>query len=346
MQYRKFFKTGDDVSIVGYGTMGIGGAFGTFDKQEAIHSILVSLEQGVNFFDTARHYGNAETILGEALKQWTGKKPFIATKIQSHGKDNTRWAIPPPVEEAFPKNSIVGSIDESLIQLGVDCIDLVQLHLYWPNWGISGYWLDELMLMKERGKIKSIGVSAPDHRHDILLPLILSGSIDSVQTIINIFDPLALDSLVPICQQHKVAVIARCVLDEGGLTGFLTENTFFEDTDFRKTYFEEIPLAQYTSHISALKKFIPKEASTLAELAIKFVLAHPGVTTALTSMHILKNAMDNIKAANEPPLSDTAFYELYTKHRWVNNLYHSKYWAGANDLDLANQQMDKVLKKV
>ncbi len=345
MQYRDFVKTGDKISVIGYGAMGLGGAFGTFDEKEAIRSVLISLDKGVNFFDTARHYGNSEEILGKALKQWTGQKPFVATKIQSHGKDNTRWAIPSRVEDTFPRQLIRQNTEDSLKRLGVDSIDLMQLHLYWPTWGTYGYWLEELVKLKDEGKIRAIGVSNPDHRHDTVLPLVLSGQIDSVQTIINIFDPLALDCLVPICQKQKVAVIARCVLDEGGLTGFLRQDTTFEEADFRKTYFEEVPRSQYMAHVEALRKFIPREAASLARLALKFVLKHPGVTTAITSMHIEKYALENISAADEPPLSDEAFYELYTKHRWVNNLYHSKYWSGTNDLDKANQAEEQKAAK-
>jgi aryl-alcohol dehydrogenase-like predicted oxidoreductase len=165
----------------------------------------------------------------------------------------------------------------------------------------------------------------------------MTGAIDAVQTIINIFDPCALDCMVPICQQYNVAVIARCVLDEGGLTGFLKEDTTFDDVDFRKSYFNEVPRSLYLSHVDSLKSFIPGHASSLAALAMKFVLHHPGITTALTSMHVVNHARENISAASESPLSDDVFYQLYTRHRWVNNLYHSKYWSGVNDLDKANQ---------
>jgi methylglyoxal reductase len=337
MQYNPFGRLSDTVSRLGYGTMGLGGAFGTFDEREAIYTIHRSLEQGVNFFDTARHYGNSEEILGKALKQWTGKKPFIATKIQSHGKDNTRWAIPSNVTDTFPKDQIRKDTENSLRLLHTDCIDLMQLHLYWPTWGTSGYWLDELVKLKEEGKIRAIGISNPDHRHDTALPLVMTGAIDSVQTIINIFDPTALDCLVPICQKYNVAVIARCILDEGGLTGFLDEKTTFAESDFRKSYFDEVPRSMYMEHVDALKEFIPSDASSLVALAIKFVLHHPGVTTAIASMHIEKYANQNIAAAQEKPLREEVFYELYTRHRWINNLYHSKYWSGMNDLDKAAQ---------
>lgn len=337
MKYSIHPKTAEEISRLGYGAMGLGGAFGTFDESEGINSVLDCLEKGVNFFDTARHYGNSEAILGKALKQWKGDlKPYIATKILSHGEGNTRWAVPPSVETTFPKELIRKNTEESLRLLGVDCIDLMQLHVYWINWGTSGYWLDELLQLKEEGKIGSIGISAPDHRHDQVIPLVMSGAIDWVQTIVNIFDSAALDCLAPICEQNKVGIIARCILDEGGLTGFLKEDTVFESHDFRKSYFEEVPRSLYINHVEGLKQFVPSEASSLASLAIKFVLQNPAITTAIASMHIQKFAEQNIASLTEEPISQAAFYELYTKHRWVNSLYHSKYWSGFNDLDNAN----------
>lgn len=337
MQYTTFGPTGQRVSRLGYGAMGLGGAFGSFDEAEGIRSVLRYLELGGNLIDTARHYGNSEGILGKALTQWSGERPFIATKIQSHGPDNTRWAIPPPVETTFPRHLIRQNTEDSLRLLGVDCIDLMQLHLYWPTWGTSGYWLDELLTLKEEGKIRSIGVSLPDHRADVGLPLVLSGAIDAVQVILNSFDPQALDCLIPICQQRGVAVLARCVLDEGGLTGFLTEQTVFEEHDFRKTFFEEVPRRQYIDRVDALRQYVPEYASSLAALALKFVLAHPGVTTALASMHIEQHALANLAAVDEPALPDEIANELRTKHRWIRNFYTSKYWSGANDLDKANE---------
>ena len=337
MQYNPFAATGRSVSRLGYGAMGLGGAFGTFSETEGIRSVLTALEQGVNLIDTARHYGQSETLLGQALRQWTGERPFLCTKIQSQGPDNTRWAMPQAVDITFPRHLIRQNTEESLRLLGVDQIDLMQLHLYWPNWGVGGYWLDELQQLKAEGKIGAIGVSLPDHRADIVLPLVLSGAIDSVQVILNIFDPQALDCVVPICQANQVAVLARCVLDEGGLTGFLTETTTFEDHDFRKTFFAEVPRRQYMDRVDRLRAFVPQYASSLAALALKFVVAHPGVTSALTSMHLEAHALSNCAALDEPALPDAVFYELRTKHRWVRNFYDQKYWSGFNDLDRANE---------
>jgi aryl-alcohol dehydrogenase-like predicted oxidoreductase len=162
----------------------------------------------------------------------------------------------------------------------------------------------------------------------MVLPLVQSGLIDAVQTVVNIFDPLGLEALVPICQQNDVAVIARCILDEGGLTGFLTEDIEFEKGDFRYAYFDEIvPRSVYIKKVDALRQFVPQYASSLAALAIKFAIHDPGVTTALTSMHIREYADMNIAAVDEEPLPEDVFHTLFTRHRFTKNFSYVKHWG-------------------
>jgi aryl-alcohol dehydrogenase-like predicted oxidoreductase len=237
--------------------------------------------------------------------------------------------MPLPVETVFPKGQVRASCEASLRALGTDAVDLIQLHVYWPVWGLSGYWMDELKALKEEGKARFVGVSIPDHRSDMALGVVESGLIDSVQTIVNIFDPLALENLVPACRANKVALLARCVLDEGGLTGFLRPDTAFRPGDYREAYFDEIiPRAAYIARVEALKEFVPQHASSLAALALKFVLHDPDVTTALVSMHVAKFAEMNIAALDEPPLSTDAFDALFVHHRFIKNLNYAgqKFW--------------------
>lgn len=327
MQSSWLAASGRSISRLGFGAMGLCGCFGQIEERELIGSVLHSLEKGISFIDTARGYGDSERIIGLALREWRGERPFLATKVESLGADNTRWALPPDVSRTFPKGHVRHNAEQSLKMLGVDHLDLLQLHVYWPNWGVDGYWMEELQALKREGKVGMIGVSAPDHRHDVVLPLVMSGLIDSVQTILNVFDPLALDCLVPACRARGVAVIARCVLDEGGLSGLLSNGTVFEDGDFRKSYFASVPRAEYCARVDELRRFLPSEACTLAALAIKFAIHDPGVTTAISSMHVRRFADENIAALNEPGLSEQTFDLLRRKHRWVRNFYDSKYWS-------------------
>lgn len=212
--------------MLGFGAMGLAGWFGAIHDRDAIRALHTALDLGVNMIDTARDYGRSEQVVGAGLRSWSGTKPFVATKIQPRGP-KSQYAIPPAVEDVFPKGWVTQSCETSLRELGLDHVDLMHLHLYWPTWGQAGYWMDELQALRASGKARSVGISVPDHRHDMVISLVQSGLIDSVQTILNVFANEPLDTLIPICQAHDVAVIARCILDEGGLTGFLTEDLEF-----------------------------------------------------------------------------------------------------------------------
>jgi aryl-alcohol dehydrogenase-like predicted oxidoreductase len=187
--------------------------------------------------------------------------------------------------------------------------------------------MDELQTLKQTGKARAVGVSVPDHRHDMVISLVESGLIDAVQTIVNIFESEPLDALVPISAKHDVAVIARCILDEGGLTGFLTPDLVFADDDFRHGYFDwTIPRRAYIAKVDAMRPYIPEHASSLAALAVKFALHHPGVTTGITSMHVEEFAHMNIAAVDEPPLPDDVVHRLMTSHRFALSLSNSAHW--------------------
>ncbi|WP_284946694.1 aldo/keto reductase [Acidisoma cladoniae] len=321
------FAGGRTISRLGFGAMGFAGWFGEQPERASINALVLALERGITFIDTARAYGASERIVGLALREWTGAKPFLATKIEALGGIE-QWGTPVPAEAAFPPRQVIASCEASLRALGVEQIDLMQLHTYWPTWGVTGHWMEELQRLKDQGKIAHIGISVPDHRSDMVLPIVTSGLIDSVQTIVNIFDPTALEVLVPICAAHRVAVIARCILDEGGLTGFLTADTTFGEGDFRRDYFDgTVPRQAYIDKVEALKRFVPAHASSLAALAIKFVLKDPAITTAISSMHVPAFAEANIAAADEAPLDDATFQRLMTTHRFIKNFNNVKHFG-------------------
>jgi methylglyoxal reductase len=326
MRYRTYPATGDQLSVLGFGAMGFAGWFGAIDETDAIKALHAALDLGVNLIDTARAYGQSETVVGKALRQWTGAKPFVATKIQSRGPKH-QFALPLPVEEAYPEGWVTESCETSLRELGLEQVDLLQLHLYWPNWGHGGYWMDELQQLKETGKARTVGISVPDHRHDMVISLVESGLIQSVQTIVNIFESEPLDTLVPICAEHDVAVIARCILDEGGLTGFLTPEMTFPEGDFRRGYFDwTVPRGAYIAKVEALRQHIPAYASSLAALAVKFAVHHPGVTTGISSMHVQEFLRTNVAAIEEDPLPQEIYQTLLTSHRFAINLSNAHHW--------------------
>jgi methylglyoxal reductase len=329
MRNLPFEGHGESLFRLGFGAMGLDGRFGPQDDETMIGSVLYSLEQGVNFIDTARAYGRSEKLTGKALKRWTGKRPFLATKVEASPAPTSylpgagyHYAI--PVDVAYPRGSVTRSVEESLHQLGMDNIDLVQMHQYWPQWDASDYWMEELIRLREQGKVRFIGVSLPDHRSDLGIGLVRTGQIDAIQTIINIFDSTAFDGLVPICKESGVAVIARVIMDEGGLTGWLQESTFIPETDYRYQYFDCVPRSVYIDKINRLQAYIPDYSQSLAELAVRFVLSDPGVTVALTSMQVRHYAESNIEAALKGALPSDVFETMKVRNRWIRHFYHER----------------------
>jgi methylglyoxal reductase len=319
MRYSDFQLAGRPVSKLGFGAMGFADWFGAHNERSYVRALHYVLDAGVTIVDTARAYGQSEAVVGRALRSWSGEAPIVATKVESLGP-RRRWGIPVDVSTVFPPGHIRASAEQSLKELAMERLDLLQLHVWWPTWGTDGYWMEELQQLKADGLVRHIGVSIPDHRSDIALVLVESGLIESVQTIVNIFDPLALDALVPACRLHGVAIIARCVLDEGGLTGAITEDTTFPEGDYRHGYFDAtVPRAVYLEKVNALRKFIPEYAPSLAALALKFATQPEGITTALASMHIPEFAEANISAIDAPDLPEEIFDEIRIRHRFIKN---------------------------
>jgi methylglyoxal reductase len=324
MEMTEFPALGRSISRLGYGAWAFSGELGRFDERDAIRSILAYLERGGNFIDTARAYGESERIIGRALSEWRGESPVVATKVQSHGP-RSRWQRPVEVETVFPRGAIRESVEESRRQLGLEVIDVLQLHLYWPTWGTSGHWLDELHALREEGVIRAIGISIPDFRHDVGLPAVLGEVVDSVQTIVNVFDPLALDCLVPLAHERGIAVIARGVLDEGGLTGTVDLSTTFHADDIRSIYFSPEHREQYVRRLDQLRSYVPEHASSLAALALRFVAGESGVTTAIVSMPHERLVHENVDAFEQSPLAPEIRQRLGKHHRWVRNFFEPAY---------------------
>lgn len=317
-----------EVLRLGFGSMGLGGHFGQQDELSMEDVILEALERGVNFIDTARAYGASEKILGRALQRWKGPRPFLATKAlpaaaPAGSPPGAGWQHPVSLATTYPRGAIRRSLEQSLEALGVDCVDLLQLHQYWPHWP-DDEWREEVDALRQEGLISLVGVSVPDHRHDFAIHLVRSGMIDSVQTIINIFDPLALDSLVPLCQDAGVMVIARCILDEGGLTGAINSTTQFAREAWLYNYFDCLPREIYLERVERLRQFTPAFADSLAELAIRYVLSFPGVSVALCSMHVRDHLIANLQALERGRLPADVLSELRHRHRWIRNFYQAR----------------------
>jgi aryl-alcohol dehydrogenase-like predicted oxidoreductase len=320
MNYRRLGKTGLQVSEIGFGAWGIGRKMwvGANDNQ-SLRALNESVDRGVNLIDTALVYGkgHSERLIGQVVKA-RSERLYVATKVPPK---NFRWPAQGEADEAFPGDHIASSTEKSLQNLRVDCLDLLQLHVWSPDWLHSGSWLEQISELKRQGKIAFFGVSINDHAPATALDLVRSGLIDTVQVIYNIFDQSPEDDLLPLCLEHGTGVIARVPFDEGALTGAISPEKTFPKKDWRNWYFKDNRKIQVNEHVDKLKDLVGEQISSLPELALRFCLNHPAVCAVIPGMRTVEHVHSNVSVSGKPPLPKELAMEL-KKHRWEKNFYH------------------------
>lgn len=315
MQYRRFGRTGWEVSDVGYGMWGMGSWSGS-DDTESMAALQRAVDLGCNFFDSAYVYGNgrSENLLGQLVRANPDKRVYTATKIPPK---NMQYPTLPEytLEECYPPDHIEEFLHKSLENAGLERFDLLQIHTWNDDWTDSDGWSDMLDSLKKQGLIGACGISINRWEPWNGVKAVRSGKIDSVQVIYNIFDQNPEDQLFPACQEMDVAVIARVPFDEGTLTGTLTKESTFPVDDWRSGYFTKENLFPSVERAEALRPLIP-EGSSMAEFALRFILSHAAVSTIIPGMRKLHNVDANIAASDAGPLSPELIEQLH-EHRWV-----------------------------
>jgi len=310
-----------DVSEIGYGAWGIGGKqwLGGEDN-ESLNALRRSFELGVNFVDTALAYGDghSEQLVGKAVKN-AAAQIYLATKIPPK---NRIWPATPetPINDVFPYDYIIQCTEESLKNLGVEQIDLQQFHVWTDAWTKTQEWRRAIEDLKRSGKVRYFGISISEHEPDTALEALRTGSIQAVQVIYNIFDQTPEQQLFPLCQKLNIGVLARVPLDEGGLTGTITPDTSFEPGEFRAHYFRGDRKQQVVEHVDKLKKDLAGVPGTLPEIALRFCLSHPAVSTVIPGMRRIQTVESSTGVSNVGPLPEDVLAVL-RKHAWFRNFY-------------------------
>ncbi len=318
MKNRTFGRLGWQVGEVGYGMWGIAGGEGGWtgaDDVQGMNCLNLALDKGCNFFDTAWIYGrgHSEKMLGTLKAERTDKDIFIATKI---APKNRNWPSKRTdrFDDLFPEDYLWQSLETSRNNLGVDCIDLMQFHVWEDSWANEDAWLRIIEDWKSQNLVKGIGLSLNRWEPWNGVKAVETGLVDSIQVIYNIFDQSPKDALFPACHQHNVGVIARVPFDEGTLTGNLTKDTKWEEGDWRNSYFVPENLIASVEHAEALRPLVPAD-NTMAELALRFILQNKDITTVIPGMRQAKHVEANIGVSDQPPLSADLMAAL-EKHRW------------------------------
>jgi aryl-alcohol dehydrogenase-like predicted oxidoreductase len=314
MNYRTLGRTGWQVSEIGYGMWGMADWSGS-DDRESLQALELAVELGGNFFDTALAYGDghSERLLGKILQRHPQNRLYSATKIPPRDR---HW---PPrrnarLEDVFPPDYIRARTEESLRNLGVDCIDLQQFHVWDDSWASDECWQRAVDDLKRKGMIRAIGISVNRWEPWNVLDTLRTGLIDSVQVIYNLFDQAPEDALFPFCRENNIGAIARVPFDEGTLTGVLTLDSRWPKDDWRSGYFGPENLAASVERADRLRPLVP-DGMTMPEMALRWILANPTVSTIIPGMRKQQHVRANVQAGDGRLLSESLMQEL-KKHRW------------------------------
>jgi len=311
---RPLGRTGLEVSVVGAGLWGVGSWLGASDS-ECRDALQLASDLGCTFFDSAWSYGTgrADAMLGQLVTTNPRRKIIVAGKIPPK---NMKWPAngSDSIEDVFPVEHVVEYAERTRDALCVDVIDVLQYHGWDDAWVTSPTFERAVHQLKTRGLITAFGLSLNRLQPTNGLAAIKTGLVDCVQAVYNIFDQAAADELFPLCQQRGIGVIARVPLDEGSLGGTFTMQTRFPEGDWRARYFTPEHLRETLRRVDALRSVLPSGMS-LPDLALRFVLSHPAVSTVIVGMRREAHVRSNLAAGEQGQLGTELLARLKT-HRW------------------------------
>jgi aryl-alcohol dehydrogenase-like predicted oxidoreductase len=321
VEYREFGRTGWKFSEIGFGGWQLGGTWGDVDDKESIQTLLYSFEKGINFVDTAVAYGSgrSESVVGRALKEWSGNKIYVGTKVPPLGRD---FQTSNTIQRRYPADYVRKQAEDSLKRLGTDTIDLLQLHLWFKDGTSNFEWLEGLLRLVEEGKIRTFGVSLADVKPSDGILLAKSGLVTSQQVIYNLFEQEPSRELFREGELTKTAFIARVPFDSGALTGTWTPETYGQWTtdDKRFMMYRNGRFEETLERANNLKRECLEYYPTLAECAMRFSLADSAVSTVVCGMRNLAEVEMNISYSDGKEFVPEML-EKVKSHEWKHQFY-------------------------
>jgi aryl-alcohol dehydrogenase-like predicted oxidoreductase len=327
MQYRRLGKTGYEISAIGFGAWAIGADWGTVDDKDALAALHAAADAGVNFIDTADVYGDgrSERLIARFLKERPGERIYVATKMGRRVEQKLENYTP----EAF-----VEWTQRSRENLDTETLDLVQLHC--PPFEV--YYTPELFSacdeLVEEGVMRHYGVSV--EKVEQALKAMEYPGVASVQIIFNMVRQRPADRFLDEALTHDVGVLARVPLASGLLTGKYDAASTFAEDDHRNfnrygqsfdvgETFAGLDYEAGLAFVAALKELTP-EGFTTAQLALRWILMHEGVSAAIPGAKNPEQARANAAAADLPPLSDALMGQVAERYaKYAKTLVHQRW---------------------
>ena len=304
MRHRTFGRTGFTTTDIGFGAWQIGGAWGDVSEADGRSALHAALDAGMTFIDTADVYGDgrSEKIIADVLKERGGERPMVATKAGRR--------LSPHVADGYNKANLEGFIDRSLKNLGVECLDLVQLHCPPTEVYYRPEVFQALEDIKAAGKIADYGVSV--EKVEEALKAIEYPGVVSVQIIYNIFRQRPAQLFFQEAARRKVAVIARVPLASGLLSGKITRDMAFADDDHRNfnrqgdafdvgETFAGVPFDTGLQAVEEIRALVPAGES-MAAFALRWILMADAVSVVIPGARNAAQAIANAAAASLPAI--------------------------------------------
>jgi aryl-alcohol dehydrogenase-like predicted oxidoreductase len=314
VKYRTFGRTGWQVGDISAGLWGMGEWSGSKDE-ESLESLQLAVDMGCNFFDSAWAYGSGKSddLLGQLIARNKGKRLYAASKIPPK---NDKWPASPKdrCQDVFPADHVFKYADLIRQKLGTDSIDLLQFHVWDDHWTDDPEFRRTVEKLKREKWVHFFGLSLNRWEPWNGIKALRTGLVDAVQVIYNIFDQSPEDELFPACKELNIGVIARVPLDEGSLGGKMTLETKFPADDWRAKYFGSENLANTIPRVERLNAVLPRGMS-LPEMALRFILPNPVVSTTIVGMRKPDHVRQNIAMSDAGTL-DAALVQKLRAHRW------------------------------
>ncbi len=314
---RRFGRTGWTVSEIGFGAWAIGGAWGDVGESDAKAALHAALDAGVTFIDTADVYGDgrSERIIRDVLRERGSDRPIVATKAGRR--------LDPHVADGYTGKNIEAFIDRSLDNLGVEALDLVQLHCPPTEAYYRPELFDAMDRLVEKGKIRFYGVSV--EKVEEALKAIAYPNVVSVQIIYNMFRQRPAELFFPQATEKDVAVIVRVPLASGMLSGKMTAASQFAADDHRNfnrhgeafdvgETFAGVPYDVALEAVEALREVVP-DGATMAQAALRWILMEDAVTVVIPGAKNPAQAEGNAAASTFSPLSPEAMERVRDIYR-------------------------------
>jgi aryl-alcohol dehydrogenase-like predicted oxidoreductase len=306
LEYRDLGQTGMRVSEISLGTWAFGDGWGTVSEDDALGALNRAVDLGVNFLDTADVYGDgrSERLIARLLKDRPNDEIQVATKAGRR--------LDPHTPEGYDYDHLAAFVESSLNNLGVEALDLLQLHCPPTQVYRQDSTFEALDRLQEAGKIRNYGVSV-EKVEEARMSLDYPG-VATVQIIFNIFRQKPVEEFFPLAEERNVGILARVPLASGLLSGKMRADREFGEDDHRNfnregqafdrgETFSGVDFETGLLAAEELKELVP-EGNTLAQFALRWILMHPAVSCAIPGGKNPTQVEDNVAAAEMPPLSD------------------------------------------